>query len=247
MSSNVCHACGLPCADEQILCGRCALPSWPGEEALQELFPDLRELALLDGSASEAVYSARQDRLRRPVSLIVRLMAAASLEHQDRFRQWACLHHPYIPTVIDYGLRGGYPFLITERLPDRHLSDAVHDDKWTTDSIGRLLVALAEGLEHAHQMGVVHGNLDLEHVLLQEHGHPLVIGWLVSSGPSEQADPSKDLTALQDLAKVLASQLPAKAADAIVRSCAPGITTLHAFRGALSGGAPAGLRKWLGG
>jgi uncharacterized membrane protein YbhN (UPF0104 family) len=66
------------------------------------------------------------------------------------------------------------------------IGDAVDDasvdiGEETSDDLDRSVVELWSAMRTVHDVGIVHGSIDLDRVTLDEHGHPLVIDWSAAS------------------------------------------------------------------
>jgi hypothetical protein len=123
-----------------------------------------------------AVYEAFHDGLQRKVALKT-LLAMGDAESEDvrRFlteaRVLARLDHPNLVPVIDVGEAGGVRYLAMELVRGRSLHDVIRtagtlDEQVALDVIRQL----ADGLQHAHDNGVLHRDLKPANVLLQGDG-----------------------------------------------------------------------------
>jgi eukaryotic-like serine/threonine-protein kinase len=96
------------------------------------------------------------------------------------------LEHPRVLAVLDSGeLHDGSHWWISPRAAGGTVgslldASAAHDEPIVPlERVLALLGGIAEALDHAHALGVVHGALTPEQVLLDEHGDPLVCGFQV--------------------------------------------------------------------
>jgi serine/threonine-protein kinase len=124
------------------------------------------------------VYLARDLRHERPVALKVldaHLLPALGAERfQREIRFAARLQHPHILTVLDSGDAAGHlwftmPFVEGESLRERLRREGA----LPLDEALRITREVAEGLEYAHQHGVIHRDVKPENILLS-NGHALI-------------------------------------------------------------------------
>ena len=78
------------------------------------------------------------------------------------------LEHPHLEQVYELGtLPDGAPYLVTEYLPLDSLDDALaHGGRQPAARAMQVVAAAAEGLAALHELGVVHGDVRPEHVLV---------------------------------------------------------------------------------
>ncbi|MEZ4339010.1 MAG: protein kinase [Sandaracinaceae bacterium] len=123
------------------------------------------------------VYRARDERLDRDVALKVSADLHGHAERdrllRDRLlregRALARLTHPGLVQVHDVGVEGEIAYLVVELVEGRTLAD------WLTVRRGwrevlDVLLPVAEALETAHAVGLVHRDVKPANVLLDEHG-----------------------------------------------------------------------------
>lgn len=83
-------------------------------------------------------------------------------------RSLALVQHPNVVTVTDFGrTRAGRPFLVTERLHGRTLTEELNARRYlpVAEAIEIVIQVLA-GLEAAHQQGIVHRDVKLANIFL---------------------------------------------------------------------------------
>src|SRR5262245_26966231 len=131
------------------------------------------------------VYRAAQVSLDRPVAVKVLYRHLIHTQEQiTRFereaRAAARLDHPALVSVYAWGEAAG-DFFIAQRLigSGRTLADELKDlrqsgqpPKGHFRRMAEVCARVAEGLQHAHERGIVHRDVKPSNVLLDEHGQP---------------------------------------------------------------------------
>jgi formylglycine-generating enzyme required for sulfatase activity len=96
-------------------------------------------------------------------------------------RSLARLHHPAIVAVHRVGEVDGKHFIAMEYVPGETLADRLLRDRQGCSApcestrvkeIAELICQLADGLDHAHQNGIVHRDVKPANVLISEEGRP---------------------------------------------------------------------------
>jgi len=126
------------------------------------------------------VYRARQHGLDRDVAL--KLLAAgpwASEEFVERFRREARsaarMQHPNIVEIYEFGHRDGLNYFSMRLNEGRSLAQQLADGgPMAPLDAARLLRMVAEAMDYAHRLGVLHLDLKPANVLLTNTGTPLI-------------------------------------------------------------------------
>lgn len=122
------------------------------------------------------VYRAWDPEIRRSVAIkVINLQVGSDPAILARFRSEAAttanLHHRNIVTIYDSGEHDGQPWFAMEFLGGRTLRKAIEEtpalELWEKVSI---LLQVAEGLQYAHDRGVVHRDVKPANVMLLESG-----------------------------------------------------------------------------
>ncbi|MEM1229125.1 MAG: WD40 repeat domain-containing serine/threonine protein kinase [Pseudomonadota bacterium] len=147
----------------------------------QRHFGDYELLGKAGQGGMGVVYRAMQTSLQREVAL--KLLAAGPWSSQDfieRFKREAHaaarLQHPNIVTIFDIGEQDELNYF-TMRLVDgptlgEHLAD--HGGTLPPETAAALVRTVAEAVDYAHRLGVLHLDLKPSNVLLDASGTPLV-------------------------------------------------------------------------
>ena len=168
-----CHA-PLPPGVDLGACPRCLLAA--GLEDLSSLFPQLEVLGLVGQGGMGVVYKARQKSLDRLVAL--KLLPAALADDPafgDRFqreaRTMARLDHPNIVRVHDFGEAEGRFYLLMEFVDGPNLRQVIERGGLEPREALRIVPAICDALQYAHDRGIVHRDIKPENVLLDREGH----------------------------------------------------------------------------
>jgi serine/threonine-protein kinase len=134
-------------------------------------------LERLGGGATSRVYAARQDVTGLPVAIKI---IAADLQDEPETRErffreaevTAALHHPNIVRVIEADTEQGRPFIVMERLDGLSLPAYLRSDEVISleDKL-ELMRQLCDGLQAAHDRGIVHRDIKPSNLFVDRSGH----------------------------------------------------------------------------
>lgn len=130
-----------------------------------------RPTELLGRGGSSPVYKAVDPAKGRPV--VVRLLSSHMLQNQAaaaRFeresRALISAPHPNIQQVLDTGIEGGRPYLVSEHIQGRPLNEVLRERRLSVTEVLAIMKGICRGLAHAHQHGVLHHHLSPHAVLV---------------------------------------------------------------------------------
>lgn len=122
------------------------------------------------------VYKGHDALLDRTVTVkILREQFSSDEAFIERFRKEAKavarLSHPNIVSIYDVGQEGGYYYLVMEFVPGWNLKDLIKQRAPLPvgEAVG-LMVQLLDGLEHAHNNGIIHRDIKAQNVLVTPAG-----------------------------------------------------------------------------
>jgi len=137
------------------------------------------------------VYQARDRKHDRKVA--IKTIHPDFVDHMglSRFRReiqvTAALRHPYILPLIDSGAAGRFLYYIMPCVEGESLRGKLgREGRLPVSEAVAIAVDVAEGLEHAHRIGIVHRDIKPANILL-DGGHGLICDFGVAKAVSEAA------------------------------------------------------------
>jgi len=149
-------------------------------------------LALLGSGGMGEVYRARDTQLGREVAIKVLPDAfSKDTERLARFereaRLLASLNHPNIATLYGLEQSGEIRFLVMELVPGETLAEKVARGPVAIEEALPLFHQIAEGLEAAHEKGVIHRDLKPANVKVTPGGKPKILDFGLAKAYGEEA------------------------------------------------------------
>ncbi len=190
----------------------------PAPSDLAARFPGLEVLELLGRGGMGCVYKARQVGLDRLVALkLLPPGSGTDATFVERFareaRALARLAHPAIVTVHDSGVSGDLCYFIMEFVDGmnlRQLLQRTDHGRLEPDEAMRIVGAVCDALEYAHEEGIVHRDIKPENILLDTRGRVKIADFglakLMDAGSGTRA--AYSLTAPQQLMGTLHYMAP---------------------------------------
>jgi len=156
------------------------------ESVLKQLFQEKVSVYLFDSllgaGAMGKVYLATHEHLQRKCAVkilspkVVKQDEDYVARFQNEGRTAAVLVHPNIVTTHAIGEHEGFHFLEMEYIPGKTLRRLIEEEGRLTPLRATALTAqIAEGLGHAHAVGIIHSDLKAENVLLNSQGIPKIV------------------------------------------------------------------------
>ncbi len=143
----------------------------------------------LGSGSMGTVYKAMHRALGRPVAIkILRRELAKDSIHVERLKEeaklLASLDHPNIVRALDAGESGGFPFVVMEFVHGESLKDRVarRGPLPEVDAL-KITRAVADALERARRMGVVHRDVKPGNIVLSRQGDPKLMDLGLAKGP----------------------------------------------------------------
>ena len=120
-----------------------------------------------------AVYRGRDPFIKRTVA--VKTCQVDDEEIKSRFFREAelagNLHHRNITTIFDFGVENGIPYIVQEFLSGEDLDKKIkRGEAMPIYRKAEVLIAIAEGLEYAHNASIIHRDIKPANIRLLENG-----------------------------------------------------------------------------
>ena len=123
------------------------------------------------------VYRGKDTLLGRPVAIkILHQNFGSDQDFVARFKREAQaagkLNHPNVVSMYDVGFDQGFHYIVMEYVSGCTLKEYIqhHGNQVTVQEAVKITVAIAEGLEHAHMMGIVHCDVKPHNILITDSG-----------------------------------------------------------------------------
>lgn len=151
-----------------------------------------RILAPLGSGGMGVVYRAEDTSLRRTVALkFLPEKAASGLGLDERLRREAraasTLNHPNICTIYEIGQDAGEVFIAMEYVEGRTIAELTREGALPVETILHVGRQLASALAHAHDRGVVHGDLKPLNIIVTPSGDAKILDF----GLARRDDPAE--------------------------------------------------------
>jgi serine/threonine protein kinase len=154
------------------------------------------------------VYKARDNKLCREVA--IKVLPEAFAENKKRLERFerearllASLNHPNIAAIHDLQESDGVHFLVLELVPGETLAEHIKRGPIPVDEVLPLFKQIAEGLEAAHEKGVIHRDLKPANVKVTPKGKVKVLDFGLAKAMADEVsslDASQSPTLTKDTA-----------------------------------------------
>ena len=141
------------------------------------------------------VYRARDTKLGRSVAIkVLPTQFASDRDRLARFqreaRLLAALNHPNIAHIYDLLEADGHHYLVMELVEGETLADRISRRPLPLDDVLKYFGQIAEGLEAAHQQGVIHRDLKPANIKITDDGKVSVLDFGLAKAAEAQSSSS---------------------------------------------------------
>lgn len=130
--------------------------------------------------------------------VVIKLFTLTGLSNEIRGRfawQLATLqkvdpNHPHLVELEYVGSHDNRPYLVLDYVPGGNLAELMHSQvllQMPMAEVWYILKGLAEALDHLHEQGVIHGQVEPENILFDEEGEPRLSHIQLLNFPSRSA------------------------------------------------------------
>ncbi|MBN1427497.1 MAG: protein kinase [Anaerolineae bacterium] len=150
-------------------------------------------ISLIGKGGMASVYLARQRSIGRTVAVKV---LPPHLMNDDTFlkrfqrevQAVSRMQHPRVIPVHDYGEDEGIPYIVMAHIEGGSLAQCILEQgALPLDDVVRLVEQIAEGLDYAHQQGVIHRDFKPSNVLLDKGGNAYLLDFGIAKVSQETA------------------------------------------------------------
>ncbi len=157
-----------------------------------QLISHYRILDSIGSGGSGVVYRAEDTTLHRTVALKFLAeptpkawKASERLRHEARTA--SALNHPNICTIYEVGEEAGETFIAMEYVEGRTLTEVIRQGRLPMDTVLRFARQLSSALAHAHDRGVLHGDLKPLNIIVTPQGDAKILDF----GLARRNDPAE--------------------------------------------------------
>lgn len=169
--------------DSVVVCEACASEIRPWEQGSTvahdgeaQKFGRFELIAPLGRGTFGAVWKARDTQLDRLVAIKIPHRDTLTPDEMEPFlreaRAVAQLRHPNIVGVHESGIESQTVYIVCDLIDGGTLADRLSSGPLDVETAVNLAIQIAEGMQHAHEQGVIHRDLKPGNILIDQSNHP---------------------------------------------------------------------------
>jgi serine/threonine protein kinase len=169
-------------------------PDCGNQDTVPARFGQFLLLNLINTGGMGGVYRARDESLGRLVAIKVMLSKLGEdVEFVENFRREAQaaarLNHPNVAQIYSYGQVRGQPYIVMELVSGHRFDRLIenHPEGLDPALVLRIGIDIADGLHAADEIGLVHGDIKPENILLDEKRKAKLVDFGIASYADQAA------------------------------------------------------------
>ena len=147
------------------------------EQEMPQRISDYKIIGTIGHGAMGVVYEAYQPSLKRKVAIkVIPNSLSAFTEIVKRFEieatSAAQLRHPNIVTIFEFGKDKHIYFYAMEYIQGKTLEDKLKKEKISLEEALNIIVQVGEGLNYAHEHGIIHRDIKPSNIIIDFYFSP---------------------------------------------------------------------------
>ncbi len=195
VASTKCEACNCEFNVSNVApFSKCACPKCGNVQTVPAKLENFTLLNLIGSGGMGAVYHARDDTLGRDVAIKVMLKSVSDntsfVESFKREAQAAAkLNHPHIAQIYSFGQAKGQLYIVMELVSGTSLDAMIRDFEPIDENLAMEIgLEVAEALQAADEIGLVHGDIKPENILLDEKEQAKLVDFGIASVAGQRSE-----------------------------------------------------------
>ena len=168
-------------------------PELTGPSGLPRAFGRYEVRRFLGQGGFGRVYVGYDAALEREVAIKVPLKPLSGKDvalFLKEAKRLARLKHPGIVIVHDVGVQDGHCFIVSDFVPGTSLRDWLRARRPTPEQAAEIVAAVADALDHAHNVGTIHRDVKPANIMLDGSLRPILLDFGLALTEAELSGPS---------------------------------------------------------